>query len=96
MKFDEIRFQHISKKTGRTLDLFSNAHEIKAEHGIDRYGQFVAEVLDKIEQNMSAGVVYYDKRGVILHDRAAILEALHRDHAIARSHTLMDKRGFEH
>lgn len=75
------------------MDVFAQAREIQHKVGRDVYAAEVAAALDLVEQQMQKGVVFYGKVGgqqsehpaYILHDRAAVLEALHRDYIIYRA-----------
>lgn len=80
-----VKFEFRDEKTKELLgDLFRDRKSLQQRFGRDRHGLWVAETLDRLEQNQNAGVVYYDRKGTILHDRATLMATLHRDGIIYR------------
>ena len=78
-----VKFEFRDEKTKALLgDLFGDRRALQQRYGKNRHGLWVAETLDRLEQNQRAGIVYYDRKGTILHDRATLLATLHRDGVI--------------
>jgi len=67
-------------------DLFGDARALQQRYGKDQFGAWVDARLDELEANMKRGVVYYDRKANMLHDRAELLAALYRDHMVYVPH----------
>jgi len=79
---DAVEWKYPTDKTNQTLDVFKDMQKIERLEGKEKVAAFVSGILDLVEKRMKLGVVYYNSKGTILHDRTSVAEALFRDHRI--------------